>query len=209
MALLLSGEDLRACLPMEDAVIAIEEALSERHARTAASPPRMTWEVPPSAMTISPGGFQKMGALGFRVYVRGVRDDQMTAIWDIHDGHMECIIVGPELGQIRTGAIGGVALKWMAPRDPRRVAIVGGGPQSRTQLLALRAVRPKIDEVMIYRRDAGRRKEIVRRWGRELGISVRPAGSALEAVRGAQIVILATDSSTPVIKAQSLLPGAT
>ncbi len=208
MALMLNGRDLNECLPMKEAMAAVESALSERAAHTAVSPARTTWEVPPSAMTVTPGGFRTMGTLGFRVYVRGEVDDQVTAVWNLHDGHLEGIVVGPELGQIRTGAIGGIAMKWMGPENTRRVAIIGGGPQSRTQLLALQVVRPAIEKVLVHRRNAERRNEVARRLSRELGLKVEPVDSGREAVREAQVVVLATDSSTPVIEAQWLQPGA-
>jgi ornithine cyclodeaminase/alanine dehydrogenase-like protein (mu-crystallin family) len=207
MALLLTSKDLGACLSMEEAINAVEAALTERSAGSAVSPPRTVWEVPPSALTITPGGFQKLGVLGFRVYVRGERQDQLTAVWNLKAGRLEGLIVGPELGAIRTGAIGGVAYKWMAPRDTRRVGVIGAGSQSRTQLLALRVVRPMIEEVRIYRRDAGRREAVAREWSDEMKLRVRPVGTAREAVSDADVVVLATDSSTPVIETGWLRPG--
>jgi ornithine cyclodeaminase len=42
---------------------------------------------------------------------------------------------------------------------------------------------------------------------RELGIEVRPVGSVLDAARDADIVICATTSSTPIIRASDLKPG--
>lgn len=164
-------------------------------------------DVPPSRLTITPGGFPSEGVLGFRVYVQGDRQDQLTAVWDTSDGGLRGIIVGPELGQVRTGAIGGVAMKWMAPLDPVRVGVVGAGEQSRTQLQALKAVRPTIREVRIFRRDPQRRREVAERWALETGLEVRPAESAWEAVRDAQVVVLATDSPTPVLEAAWLSPG--
>jgi ornithine cyclodeaminase/alanine dehydrogenase-like protein (mu-crystallin family) len=207
MALLLSAEDLARCLSMADAIGAIEEALAERKAGTSVSPPRETYEMPPSAMTITPGGFRTLGTLGLRVYIRGERQDQLTAVWNARDGRLEGAVVGPELGQIRTGAIGGVAMKCMAPANPHRVGIVGGGPQSWAQLLALRVVRPSITEIRLYRRDATRRKEVARRWKEDSGLDVRAVETAKEAVDGSEVIVLATDSSTPVIEGRWIVPG--
>ena len=206
MALLLTGSDLAQCLPMEDAVASVEAALTERAEQTLVSPPRTFWPVGPSGITITPGGLLKQGVVGFRVYLRGDRGDQLTAIWNVRDGALKGIILGPELGATRTGAIGGVAVKWMAPRETPRIGVIGGGFQSRMQLLAVRAVRPKVAEVRVYRRDPARREEVAREWREETGLDVRPAESAEEAVKGAQIVILATTASEPAIQANWLLP---
>jgi ornithine cyclodeaminase len=207
MALLLTSNDLARCLTIGEAIEAVEGALGERTARTAISPPRVSVDIPPSGLTITPGGFQTAGVLGFRVYVRGERQDQITAIWDLLDGRLRGIVVGPELGQIRTGAIGGVAMKWMAPAGTVRVGVVGAGEQSRTQLLALKAVRPTIQEVRIFRRDPVRRKDTSQRWSREMRLDVSPVESAREAVHDSQVVVLATDSPTPVLNASWLSPG--
>ncbi len=207
MARLLTGADLVRCLRMEDAVAAVEAALSERAGRTLVSPPRTVWPIGPSAITVTPGGLEQMGALGLRVYLRSVRPDQLTAVWNLADGALEGVIVGPELGAIRTGAIGGVAVKWMARKATPRLGIVGGGLQSEMQLRAIRVVRPSVAEVRVYRREAGRRNDVARRWRDATGLEVRPSESAEEAVRGAEVVVLATNSSTPVIRADWLAPG--
>jgi ornithine cyclodeaminase/alanine dehydrogenase-like protein (mu-crystallin family) len=118
------------------------------------------------------------------------------------------VILGSGLGATRTGAIGGVAAKWMAPVGARRLAILGGGVQSRTQLRALRVVRPTLTEVRVFRRDRARREETARQWSTESGLDVQPADSAREAVDGAEIVVLATDSATPVVETDWLRDGA-
>ncbi len=206
--ILLTGEDLAHCLPMSAAIGAVEEALAERAAGSSATPPRTTWELPPSAMTITPGGFQGLGVHGLRVYVRGGPEDQLTAVWELRTGQLLGILLGPELGALRTGAIGGVAVDRMAGPSAARVGVVGGGRQARAQLEAIRAVRPGVREVRIFRRDPARRSETASRWARETGLDVRAAGSASEAVADASIVVLATDSDRPVLDADALPAGA-
>jgi ornithine cyclodeaminase/alanine dehydrogenase-like protein (mu-crystallin family) len=208
MARLLTPTDLRASLSMEDAIVAVEGAFRERRDRTAISPARTTWKISSSSLTITPGGFEKLGVLGFRVYVPGERQDQLTAVWNLGEGKLEGIIVGSELGAIRTGAIGGVAYRWMAPIDTRKVGVVGAGAQSRTQLQALRVVRPMVEEVRIFRRDAARREEVARDWSDEMKVRVLPVDTAREAVRDSDVVVLATDSSSPVIESGWLRKGA-
>lgn len=207
MALLLTSDDLARCLRMEDAIAAVEASLAERAGQTLVSPLRTSWPVGRSALTITPGGLEKMGILGFRVYLRARVPDQLTAVWNLQDGSLEGIIRGPELGAIRTGAIGGLAVKWMAARDARRVGIIGGGLQSRMQLRAVRVVRPSVTEVRIYRRDAARRSETARSWRGETGLDVRAVDSEEEAVRQSEVVILATGSEEPVIESKWLAPG--
>jgi len=65
------------------------------------------------------------GCMGFRVYpalgVDTPEGQQFVAVYG-SDGVLEGIVLGDTVGQMRTGAIGGVAMKYMARRDAR----VGG-----------------------------------------------------------------------------------
>ena len=209
MAVLLVDRDLPRCLSMTEAIDAIDGALAERRAGTAVSPPRTSWSVGSSGLTLTPGGFEGLGALGMRIYLRGAgANDQMTAVWDLSTHRLVGILVGSELGAIRTGAIGGVAYRTLAPAGVETAAVVGGGPQSRTQLLALKAVRPKLASVRLYRRNPERRRETAERLSHELGIPVLPTDSVDGAVRSANVVILATDSRFPLLRPEWLAEGA-
>jgi ornithine cyclodeaminase/alanine dehydrogenase-like protein (mu-crystallin family) len=209
MALLLTDADLSKCLSTSEAIAAVRDALEERRRGTAVSHPRTFWPVGSSGFTITPGGFNGRGLLGMRVYLRGgSADDQLTAVWESTHGRLEGLIVGSELGAIRTGAIGGVAYDRLAPVDTSSAAVVGGGPQSWSQLCALRVVRPGLSSVTLYRRDPHRCQETARRWSKELRMPVTPIGRAEGAVGAAQVVILATDSATPVVRADWLQAGA-
>jgi ornithine cyclodeaminase/alanine dehydrogenase-like protein (mu-crystallin family) len=209
MALLLTDKDLPQCLSMAEAVASIEAALDERRKRTSVSHPRTYWPVGSTGFTITPGGFETTGVLGMRVYLRGGgANDQLTAVWDAASHRLEGIIVGSDLGAIRTGAIGGVAFRRLAPASASSAAAIGGGLQTRTQLQALLSVRPSVESVALFRRDPLRREASAENLTKELGIRVTPAPSSEVAVAGADVVILATDSPTPVVQAGWLREGA-
>jgi ornithine cyclodeaminase len=207
MALLLTDRDLETVLPMSDALATVEGALRERANGTAVAVPRTRFDVGDSSLVFTPGGYRELGVMGLRVYATGVSvDHQLVAIWETVRGQLLCLIVGSALGAIRTGAIGGIAVKCLARSDAEVVGVVGAGRQARTQLLAIQQVRP-IRKVLIYRRDAHRREEVAQSLRTELGIPVEVARTAEEVVRPADIVILATTSSSPVIESSWLKPG--
>jgi ornithine cyclodeaminase/alanine dehydrogenase-like protein (mu-crystallin family) len=209
MAILLTDADLPRCLSMQEAIETIEGALRERRESTAVSPPRTHWPIADTGFTITPGGFRRLEVLGFRAYLLGGgARDQLTAVWRLPDRSLQGLVVGSSLGALRTGAIGGVAYKFLAPTDTAHVAVVGGGLQSRTQLLALQAVRPSIRSVRLYRRDGGRRRTSAARLADELHIPVEPVDSAEAAIRDADVVILATGSNEPVLQSTWLKRGA-
>ncbi len=121
-------------------------------------------------------------------------------------GRLEGLFVGPALGRLRTGAIGAVAVDALVP-DPRpRAAIVGCGGQALAQARALAAVRRPT--VLAYCRSPDRRRAFAAAIAAETGLEVRAASSAEEAVRGADLVILATSSTDPVLDPDWLQPSA-
>jgi ornithine cyclodeaminase/alanine dehydrogenase-like protein (mu-crystallin family) len=124
--------------------------------------------------------------------------------------HALVILFQPETGQpivmmdgrliteMRTGAVSAAATKSLARPDASVLAILGSGVQAQSHLEALRLVRD-LREVRVWSpRNAG---AFAHRFG------VRLARSAEEAVRGADVVVVATTSRMPVLRGDWLSPG--
>jgi ornithine cyclodeaminase/alanine dehydrogenase-like protein (mu-crystallin family) len=106
---------------------------------------------------------------------------------------------GRLITEVRTAAVSAVATRYLARADAAVLAILGSGVQARSHLEALRLVRP-FEEVRVWSpRHAAA-------FAREFG--VRAAPSAEAAVRGADVVVTATTSPTPVLAGAWLSPGA-
>jgi alanine dehydrogenase len=104
------------------------------------------------------------------------------------------------LGQIRTGAASGYATQLLAREDAATLGVIGSGFQARTQIAAMRAVRP-IRHVKVWSRSEEKRRTFARE------CDAVPVPSAEEAVRGADIVITATNSREPVLDDAWIAPG--
>jgi alanine dehydrogenase len=104
------------------------------------------------------------------------------------------------LGQIRTGAASGYATDLLANPKAATLAIIGSGFQARTQLDAIRAVRP-IQAVRVWSRSEEKRVQFAQEH------SVTAANSAEEAVRGADIVATATNAKDPVLESDWISDG--
>jgi alanine dehydrogenase len=104
------------------------------------------------------------------------------------------------LGQIRTGAASGYATDLLANPEADTVGIIGSGFQARTQLAAIRAVRP-IKTVRVWSRTEEKRVKFA------VECSATATNTAEEAVRGAHIVITATNSKDPVLETDWIAPG--
>ena len=149
-------------------------------------------------------------AVGFRVYARGnyQYDDQLVAFWDSHTGALKGLIVGPMLGVMRTGAIGGLAIKYLTPTTASTLAIIGTGRQAFSQLRAIATIR-QLSEVRVFSRTPESRIGFCEEAKRFLpNLSIHPAESAEEAVRGMEIIVAATTSKAPVLQLDWLAPNA-
>ncbi len=211
MQILHDDDVLRLLAPTESLAV-LETFFMQRAQGDYTGAPR--WHLPfgrEKHLTLTPGGG---GAhIGFRAYLRGsgfAQNDQLTAVWDVQSGALDGIVVGPLLGAMRTGAIGGVAAKHLARFEATRVALIGTGRQAYTQLRHVLAARIAVDEVRVHSRTPEHRAAFVADMADLLPKRLRlvDAESAEVAVRGADIIIGATNSTTPVIRGEWLKPGA-
>jgi ornithine cyclodeaminase/alanine dehydrogenase-like protein (mu-crystallin family) len=95
---------------------------------------------------------------------------------------------------------------YMARRDARVAAIIGTGGQARTQLEAVAGVR-KLEMARAYGRDVARLEKFCGEMAKRLRIPVHPAGSAAEAIKGADIVCTATTAAHPVVTGSDTAAG--
>jgi alanine dehydrogenase len=208
MTLHLSEAEVRALLTMPMAVDAVEE-ISRRHANGhVVVHPRRRFELP--------GGryFHYMAAADYAAgylsmkqytFVRG-SFRFLVPLYEIATGELLALIEADYMGQLRTGAASGVATKYLARRDARVAAIIGTGGQAKTQLEAVAAVR-RLESVRVFGRDVERRETFCREMTERIGVLVRPAASAAEAARGADIVCTATTATQPVVRGADLATG--
>jgi ectoine utilization protein EutC len=112
---------------------------------------------------------------------------------------------------LRTGAAGAVAAKYLARKNIGIVAVVGSGAQARRQVEMLALVR-KFSEVRIWGRDPAKARACADALARNTVIPTCPfaaADSVRQAVEGADIVITVTASREPLVRAEWLEPGVT
>ncbi len=116
------------------------------------------------------------------------------------------IMDGTGITNLRTGATGGVAAKYLANKNSSKVSLVGCGTQARTQLLALHRIF-KIKSVSVYDRDTLKAGKFIREM-HSLGTDIKFCADIEECVRGRDIIVTTTPSRKPIIKSEWVLPGA-
>ena len=210
MTLHINEAEVRQLLTMPMAMQAVEEISRKQAAGQVVVHPRRRFELPAGG-----GFFHYMAAMdtdaGFiamkqYTYVKGVLRF-LVPLYEISTGALLALIEADFLGQQRTGAASGVATKYLARQNASSAAILGTGGQAKTQLEAISLAR-KLDSVRVFGRDPQRRESFCAEMSARLGISVQPAASAGEAVRGADIVNTATTSAKPVLDGNDIADGA-
>jgi alanine dehydrogenase len=207
---ILHDADVASLVSMSDAIEVIEAALARKGRGEFVTPPRAYAGNKNGALVFTIGGDADEGAIGFRVYgafAGGVRDSQIVAVFDAKSGALKGMVLGELLGAMRTGAIGGVAIKHGARPDAKVLGVIGSGEQAKTQVEAAAAVRD-LEEVRVYSRTPAHREAFASKMSEGLGLRVVAVGSPEEAVAGADIVVTATNSATPLFEAALLGPGA-
>ncbi len=198
---------MRARLDPATAVGAVREALLAAHSGLLYAPPRVAVDLGGGNLVFTAGRLEPAGVFGFRAYDTLVGAEQLVAVWGRDDGRLRALVCGDELGARRTGAIGAVAVDAAARPGAIRLGLVGAGTQAWTQLWAVRAVRP-VTTVTVAARRPERAAAFAERAAAKLGVAVRPVTDARDAVSEQDVVIVATNSATPVLEAEWIAPGA-
>jgi ornithine cyclodeaminase len=201
----LDDRDVARLLDPETAVAAARRALADAYLGRLAAPPRERVELGDHGFVFTAGGYAS-GPVGFRAYgLWPGRSDQAVLVWN-GGGRLAGVVVGAELGVRRTGALGAVAVDVLARADARGVGIVGSGAQAWSQLWAITAVRA-VERVAVYSPTPEHRSRFAERACAELRLDAHAVDDAESAVLGADIVVLATRATAPVIQPGWIAPG--
>lgn len=210
MTIILHDDDIDTLEGMKLALAAVETALLARARGMLTAPPRQHVACPGGDIVFTAGAVTAPGSIaGFRAYdtFPHSKQYQVVVVWDTAIGTLKGIVLGSKLGELRTGAIGGIAIKLMSDPGATQVGILGSGAQARTQLLAAMAVRT-LTSVRVFSRNSDAQRAFAEAMSSETGLPVESVSSAEEAVHNADIVLCATTSNTPVMRASWLKPGA-
>ncbi|MEO5925477.1 MAG: ornithine cyclodeaminase family protein [Bryobacteraceae bacterium] len=126
--------------------------------------------------------------------------EMIVLLYDAETGKPLAYIDALRMGEIRTGAASAYAADLLANPRAQILGIIGSGSQARTQVEAMRLVRP-IKEVRVWSRNP----ENAQRFAADL--DCKAVATAEDAVRGADIVVTATTAKDPVLSAAWVDPG--
>ena len=194
---------VRALLRMEDLIPVMASALADLSSGKVVQPMRVMVPI------ADHGGFLGLmpaygGALGAKLVTfypnnQGVPTHHaVIVLFRSETGEPLVTMDGRLITEMRTAAVSAVATKCLARPEASVLGMLGAGVQARSHLEALRLVRT-FREIRVWSpRNA-------RAFAKEFGI--RAVASAAEAVRGADVVVVATTSQTPVLLGEWLSAG--
>jgi len=125
---------------------------------------------------------------------------------DGKDGELKCMMGGTSLTGVRTGAVSGLSCRYLARKDSHRLAMIGAGGQGFYQISGV-ASQLDIREVSVYDVDRARQKRLIERCENELHLKASAADTVQAAAAGADVVVTATTSKSPVLDAAQVGPG--
>ncbi len=136
------------------------------------------------------------------------RDSMFTLLFDEQDGHLLALISLDEMGPLRTAAPVAFACQYLAPPQPRILALLGSGLQARYHLRALRHALPSLERILVYSPTPENRQRFAAEMSVEMGIDVVAVDSSRLAVEEADVVMVTAASREPVFASEDVRPGA-
>ena len=209
MALFLKDEDVAQCVDMDSMLVAIESMQHQYGNGQAHNMTRRKIIAENGMLSVMGGGLFHQGLLGVKTYtvVNGAYSFQVS-LYDAKTGMLLCYTQANRLGQLRTGATTGVAVKHLSNHGKPTVGIIGTGGQAPTQLEAVSKVR-NIASVKAFSRNSDHRENFARRMSDVMDIEVSSAQSNEDAVRDCDIVLCIAATMEPVVEGAWLKDGAT
>src|SRR5512145_1474069 len=190
-------------LRYEELIPAIERALADLSAGRVVQPVRSVLPVAPHRgfFAVMPAYAGALGAKLVTFYPHNVgthTHHALIVMFKAETGEPLAVMDGRLITEMRTAAASAVATDRLARANAAVLGILGSGVQAKSHLAALRHVR-SFKEVRVWSpRNA---PAFAARHG------VKAVPSAADAVRGADVVVVAASSTTPILQGCWLAPG--
>jgi alanine dehydrogenase len=199
--LYLTEADVKELLPMREAIAVMHKTFKALAQGRAQNQPRRRLILETGSVLHSMAGAYG-NYFGTKFYSTNPRYGAHFhfMLYDAKTAQPLALMEANHLGQIRTGAASGYVTDLLANPQAKTLGIIGSGFQARTQLEAIRAVRP-IHAVRVWSRSEEKRRQFAEE------CAVTAVDSAEQAVRGADIVVTATNSKEPVLESKWIAPG--
>jgi ornithine cyclodeaminase/alanine dehydrogenase-like protein (mu-crystallin family) len=216
---LLSEQNIRAVVPTLPEIVALVEQAYRLDAEGKAEVPTKIGVHPDRANTFlhaMPAWVGDARALGMKWisyfpgnFDRGLPDSTGIIILNDPDHGLPCCIMeGMYVTFLRTAACAAVAAKYLAPRPPKTLGLIGCGGLGLWSLRVLSATFPSIERVFVSSRTRKSREEFCAKMTQEGKWTITPVDDPSQAVRNMDIVVTSIPpGDVKPVTGEALTPG--
>jgi len=228
--LVLTNDDVRGLVGMEEAIRLVEEAYADLGHNNAQVINRRRIHIPLPGMeeptwyflNVIPGAVLCHDVAAVRVNSRhitfpvigGEKRKQyrggmtgLVLLWQMSTRKLLAIVQDEGISPLRVGATSGAAAKYLVRGNAEIAGLIGAGQQAVGQIMALLTVRPGIKTVKVYSVRPERRERFAKWVSQRFNVEAYAVDSAEKAVRGSDVVFTATTAIDPFIKGEWLEDG--
>ena len=230
MTLLISNDDVRRLLTMEETIDALESTYRALVTREAVCRPRVDIRIP----TSEPGKMYQWGTMEggstagyfatriksdvvFERDYEGAKTEEkycsrpglfcgLVFLTSTENGEPLAIINDGVIQHMRVGGDGAIGVKYLARKDAEVIGMLGSGGMARSHVQSIKSVRD-IRKIQVFSPTRANREAFAREMSAEHGIEVVACDAPEQVYRGAHIVAALTDSSVPVMDGRHLEKG--
>jgi len=219
MVRILTLENVKKLLTMQDALNYVEEAYKQLTLGNAIVPQRIAITDPAPGLTLIMPGIigGEMNALATKivsVYKQNPEKYNMPTVLakimvqDINTGDIVGIMDGSLITAMRTGAATGVSVKYLARKDSTVLGIYSAGVQAKKQVGGVYwGLDQKLEKCVVYDLNKDIAREFKKEIENELGIEVEIAEQGDDLLINTDIIVAATTSTTPLFSGDKVAEG--
>lgn len=200
MVRLLRRVDVEDLVDLPGAIDCMERLYRDQAVGQVSAEAPTTMRSDDAMMMVRSGGLAGQHRLGFRI--SRARGRGWALVWDSPAGELQAVVEYP-FSDLRVSATIALAVDKLASTEVRKVGVIGSSGIAWAALAGAAQVR-HLGDTRVFSRAEEHRTAFASRALKELELEVVPVYSAQAAVEGAELVLVATSSSQPVIQADWL-----
>ncbi|MHA2106136.1 MAG: ornithine cyclodeaminase family protein [Candidatus Hodarchaeales archaeon] len=214
--LLLNRKQVETVLDMKDTIKAMKTAFSQLSDGAAILPQRIVISSTKGLSLYMPAYLPQSKSLAVKVVTVFKENPKSynlpttlgkVLLQDIDTGDVICIMDGGYLTAMRTGAVSGCAIEYLAKKEAETVGLFGTGVQGMTQLWASCVARPSITKGKVFDVRKEVAEDFAQKMTKKLQIPVEVATSAEDIIKSSEIILTATTSALPIFHGKWIQPG--
>jgi alanine dehydrogenase len=198
MSLFLGSEDVRALASQDVLMDAARAAVRAERDGLVVMPPRLDVDLPTGFLRVMPAAMGELMGVKVMTLVKGLGNRYLLLLYGQASGDLLALLDADEITRLRTAATTALAGQMLAPGGTSRLGLLGSGFEAESHLRLLARVWP-LERVTVYSPTPERRDAFAARMSEELGVSVVAVERPEDAVCEAEVSVLATKATEPVV----------